>query len=131
MTTNTDDVSPEPTTAEKMIAALCEAESVIDDVTDEMYYEDGQPVTFLESSQIERIYLDLCGLIVQLNEAVDEGGAAKLVLSAAPELLAALDQAVKALNTAPRFHVPVLGTDSYKIAALCDRAIAKAKGGAQ
>jgi hypothetical protein len=49
---------------------------------------------------------------------------------AAGDLLAALEQAVQALNTAPRFRVPHLGTDSYKIAATCDRAIAKAKGGA-
>jgi hypothetical protein len=48
----------------------------------------------------------------------------------APEVIAALEQAVAALNTAPRFRVPLLDTDSYRIAALCDRAIAKAKGGA-
>ncbi len=50
---------------------------------------------------------------------------------AGPTLLAALEQAVAALNTAPRFRVPSLDTDSYRIASLCDRAIAKAKGGAQ
>ena len=49
----------------------------------------------------------------------------------APTLLEALQQAVAALNTAPRFAVPSLDTDSYRIAALCDLAIAKAKGGAQ
>ncbi len=49
---------------------------------------------------------------------------------AAGELLDALEQAVQALNTAPRFRVPHLDTDSYKIAAICERAIAKAKGGA-
>jgi hypothetical protein len=49
---------------------------------------------------------------------------------AASNLLGALEQAVQALNTAPRFAVPHLDTDSYKIAAVCDRAIAKAKGGA-
>jgi hypothetical protein len=48
--------------------------------------------------------------------------------SAATPLLAALTQAVAALNTAPRFTVPSLDTDSYAIAALCDRAIAKANG---
>jgi hypothetical protein len=50
--------------------------------------------------------------------------------AAAPDLLAALTQAVAALNTAPRFSVPCLGTDSYAIAAICDRAIGKARGGA-
>jgi hypothetical protein len=49
----------------------------------------------------------------------------------APTLLDALQQAVAALNTAPRFAVPSFDTDSYRIAALCDLAIAKAKGGAQ
>jgi hypothetical protein len=49
---------------------------------------------------------------------------------AARDLLDALEQAVQALNTAPRFAVRHLDTDSYKIAAVCDRAIARAKGGA-
>jgi hypothetical protein len=47
-----------------------------------------------------------------------------------PTLLEALEQAVAALNTAPRFRVPSLGTDSYAIAALIDRAIAGQKEGA-
>jgi hypothetical protein len=46
---------------------------------------------------------------------------------AASDLLEALEQAVAALNTVPRFQVPSLATDSYRIAALCDRAIAQAK----
>jgi len=46
-----------------------------------------------------------------------------------PNLLAALQQAVTALNTTPRFKVPDLSTDSYRIAALCDAAIAQTKGG--
>ena len=44
--------------------------------------------------------------------------------SAAPKLLAALELAQQALNTAPRFRVG--DTDSYKIAATVDRAIAEA-----
>jgi hypothetical protein len=44
-------------------------------------------------------------------------------------LLATLEQAVQALNTAPNFRVPHLDTNSYEIAAACDRAIAKAKAG--
>jgi hypothetical protein len=50
---------------------------------------------------------------------------------AARDLLEALELAVAALNTAPRFAVPSLQTDSYRIAATCDKAIAKAKGGAR
>jgi hypothetical protein len=48
----------------------------------------------------------------------------------AGELLGALRQAVQALNTAPRFPVPSLLSDSYRIAAFCDRVLAKARGGA-
>lgn len=43
---------------------------------------------------------------------------------AAPELLAALTLALRALNTAPRFRVG--DTDSYRIASVVDAAIAKA-----
>jgi hypothetical protein len=50
---------------------------------------------------------------------------------AAPDFLAALEQAVAALNTVPRFRVHSLDTDSYRIAALCDRAIANAKEAGQ
>jgi hypothetical protein len=47
---------------------------------------------------------------------------------AARELLDALEQALVALNTAPRFRVPILGViDSYAVAAICEAAIAKAK----
>lgn len=45
--------------------------------------------------------------------------------AAAPKLLAALLLAQQALNTAPRFRVG--DTDSYKIAATVDKAIAEAK----
>ena len=47
---------------------------------------------------------------------------------AAPDLLAALEQALEALNTAPRFRVRGLDSDSYKIAAVCEAAIMRAKG---
>ena len=51
-----------------------------------------------------------------------------LLRLAADDLLNALEKALTALNTAPRFKVPRLSTDSYAIAAECGRAIAKAKG---
>lgn len=47
---------------------------------------------------------------------------------AAEDLLYTLEKALTALNTAPRFKVPKLSTDSYTIAAECGRTIAKAKG---
>jgi len=46
---------------------------------------------------------------------------------AARQLLEALEAARAALNMAPRFKVPSLDSDSYKIAALCDAALAAAK----
>jgi len=49
------------------------------------------------------------------------------LIAAAPELYAALQEAVRALNTAVRFKVG--DTDSYAIAALCEQAIAKARKG--
>jgi hypothetical protein len=47
---------------------------------------------------------------------------------AAGDLFTALEKALVALNTAPRFKVPKLSSDSYAIAAECGRAIAKARG---
>jgi hypothetical protein len=52
------------------------------------------------------------------------------LLAASPLILAALELAVQALNWTPRFSVRGLDIDSYQIAAICDRAIATAKGGA-
>ena len=49
------------------------------------------------------------------------------LIAAAPDLLAALKLAVTALNAAPRFRVPSLSSDSYRIASICDRAIAAAE----
>jgi hypothetical protein len=49
---------------------------------------------------------------------------------AARDVLDALQAASQALKAAPCFEVGQLGADSYAIAALCDRAIALAKGSA-
>jgi hypothetical protein len=51
-----------------------------------------------------------------------------LLRLAADDLFNALEKAVIALNTARRFKVPKLDTDSYAIAAESARAVAKAKG---
>ena len=61
-----------------------------------------------------------------------EGNSANAALIAvAPELFEVLRKAIHALNTAPRFKVEVLDTDSYAIVAECDRAIRRAtEGGA-
>jgi hypothetical protein len=72
---------------------------------------------------------DAAGHIVQLRaSAVGKEPAVDLRLNlAAPALLAALQKALAALNTAPRFDVPCLGCDSYAIAAEAERAIAAAR----
>jgi len=51
--------------------------------------------------------------------------------NAVSDIIAALKQAVAALNTAPRFAVPSLDTDSYRIASACDRALALAQEAGQ
>lgn len=59
------------------------------------------------------------------NTSPGQAKADGCLISAAPKLLAALLLAQQALNTAPRFRVG--DTDSYKIAATVDKAIAEAK----
>jgi hypothetical protein len=70
--------------------------------------------------------------IAEIAHSDDEGRVAtyeqqngnRQLITAAPEMLAALLFAQGALNTAPRFRVGE--TDSYKIAAIVDKAIATA-----
>lgn len=62
------------------------------------------------------------------GKPLEQQGADATLLAAAPILLAALQQAVTALNTAACFRVPALDVSSYDIAGGCDRAIAAATG---
>jgi|SRR5271165_3347189 len=82
--------------------------------------EDTQPTIATEGNRYAIAYLEL----------QDDGSEHYYgtLFTASEDMLAALDKAVAALNTAPRFKVPGLGTDSYAIAAICDQAIAKARG---
>jgi len=52
------------------------------------------------------------------------------IAQSAPDLLIALEAALAALKTLPRFRVPSLGQhmDSREIAAVCEAVIARAKG---
>ena len=52
-----------------------------------------------------------------------------VVASAGRELLAACKKAVTALNVKPKFRVGF--TDSYAIAAMCEKAIKTAEGGGE
>jgi hypothetical protein len=58
---------------------------------------------------------------------IEEESEDRVLCLAASEMLVALEQAVTALNIAPRFRVPILDCDSYGVAAICDAAIAKAR----
>jgi len=56
-----------------LMAALKAAEVAIEEASDIMLYEDGQPVTFLESNEIERAFSALVSVMVQVHEAIKAG----------------------------------------------------------
>ena len=56
--------------APRLLNALTEAQAAIEEATDIMYYGDGQPVTALEGWEIERAYLALCGVLVEVHQAI-------------------------------------------------------------
>jgi hypothetical protein len=53
-----------------LLNALEASEHAIEEATDIMHYEDGQPVTALEGSEIERAYVALCSALVEVNQAL-------------------------------------------------------------
>ena len=59
-------------------------------------------------------------------DVAEQAEANAQLIRTSPDLLAALELALAALNAAPRFRIR--GLDSYGIAALCTRVIASAKG---
>ena len=60
--------------SEKLLKALIAAETAIEEATDIMHYEDGQPVTALEGWEIERAYYALCSVLVEVDEAIRAAG---------------------------------------------------------
>jgi len=56
--------------APTLLQALIEALAAIEEATDIMHYEGGQPVTALEGWEIERAYFALCGVLVELDSAI-------------------------------------------------------------
>jgi hypothetical protein len=102
-------------------AALAEARAIADD-RDRLFELDFEP--YSDYVPVDEIVVDDPD-----DERVAEWVSHDLLLRlAAPDLLAALEKALIALNTARRFKVPKLDADSYAIAAACDRAIRRAKG---
>jgi hypothetical protein len=102
-------------------AALAEARAINDDRDrlGSLYFE-----PYSGYSPVDEIVVDTPD-----GERVAEWLSPDLLLHlAAEDLLRALERGLTALNTAPRFAVPALGSDSCAIAAECGRAIAKAKG---
>ncbi|HWX35551.1 MAG TPA: hypothetical protein VNZ53_50040 [Steroidobacteraceae bacterium] len=106
--------------AETPEQALALARKLYEDEPSELWFE---PYNGMDVNEIAVCDPDGDKLAVWLDDEL------RLRL-AAQEMLDALEQALAALNQAPRFKVPGLNTDSYRIAAICDKAIAKAKGGA-
>ncbi len=66
--------NPKMPACKKLLKALTAAEAAIEEATDIMHYEDGQPVTALEGWQIERIYYALCSVLVEADEAIVAAG---------------------------------------------------------
>ncbi len=60
--------------APTLLQALGQAQAAIEEATDIMHYEDGLPVTALEGWEIERAYLALCGVLVELDSAIAAAG---------------------------------------------------------
>ena len=55
----------------QLLSALRAAEAVIEDVTDTLRFADGEPVTaFTDSEEIERVYLLMTGVLVEIEEAI-------------------------------------------------------------
>jgi hypothetical protein len=62
---------------EQLFTALQAAEQAIDEAAEIMLYEEGQPVTALESWEIERAYFALISVMVQVHDALDSARDAK------------------------------------------------------
>jgi hypothetical protein len=58
--------------APRLLKALEIAEQAIEEATDIMHHQDGEPVTALEGWEIERAYLALCSVLVEVDQAIAE-----------------------------------------------------------
>jgi hypothetical protein len=53
-----------------LLNALTAAQTAIEEATEIMHYEGGQPVTALEGWEIERAYTALCSVLVDIRAAI-------------------------------------------------------------
>jgi hypothetical protein len=56
--------------APRLLKALQNCEQAIEEATDIMHYEDGLPVTALDSWEIDRAYMALCSVMVEVHQAI-------------------------------------------------------------
>jgi hypothetical protein len=104
----------------QLLKALEAAEQVIEEATDTMRYEDGQPVTVLQASEIERVYLALCGVLVEVDQAITAARGHQRHTAHTPALLAAAELVIARWS----------GGDLAEAVRMLDRAVTEAKRGA-
>lgn len=64
-----------PDVVSALLKAAREALQALERVSDALHYEDGEPVTFLESREIEQAYHDALSPIVELSSAIEKAEA--------------------------------------------------------
>jgi hypothetical protein len=104
----------------QLLKAVEAAEQAIEEATDIMHAEDGQPVTALEASEIESAYLALCGVLVELDQAITATRGHQQHTAHTPTLLAAAELVIVRWSCG----------DLAEAVRLLDRAVTEAKKGA-
>jgi len=57
-------------TAPRLLKTLEMSEHAIEEATDIMHYDDGLPATALDGWEIERAYVALCSVLVEMHQAI-------------------------------------------------------------
>jgi hypothetical protein len=104
----------------QLLKALEAAEQAIEEAADIMHAEDGQPVTALEGWEIERAYLALCGVLVEVDQAITTARGHQRRIAHTPALLAAVELVIARWNCG----------DLAEAVRLLDHAVIEAKRGA-
>ena len=58
--------------ARTLYNALKQANQALEEASDILHYEDGKPVTYLESDEIERAYTSLVSPLVEIDKALGD-----------------------------------------------------------